>query len=219
MGHGVKTSAAVQGLADAESALARWAAEVEAKGAELASMQERAGEEALDDPDGAGAIAAAMSRLGNEQDVARRAVAAATARVQAARRKVLGERVAALTDRVARLRKAAAIRQKRTDVLLAELLEHEAATYVPYVPGPVSSGESASFKIPVTQLLLANATVLEQKAKALLVVAESGTADAVAVWVGNPTPATLATEAAIGSDGSLRVADLQRANELVRARL
>jgi hypothetical protein len=114
------TVSAVAGLDAAEATLARWQAEVAAKGAELTDLRGRAGEEALDDPAAAAGLAAAISLLSGEVQVAELAVVPAAARVEAARRAVLRERAEALTARVTRLRVAAAKRQERTDRLLAE---------------------------------------------------------------------------------------------------
>lgn len=181
---------AAAALADAEQVLARWVAEVEAKGAELADLQGRAGVEALDDPTAAGRLAEAMHRLGTEQDVARRAVLAAGERVVAARRVVLRARAADLRSRASRLAEVAATRQAKTDRLLAELKEHEGPDYVPWEPGSGAALVSGpqSYKVPLTGVIVGQAKRLEHQAAELDRLAAEGSPEQVAHQVGAPVP-------------------------------
>jgi len=184
--------AAEKMLADAEQVLARWSAEVEAKAAELADLQSRAGDEALDDPGAAGRLAETMHRLAAEQDVARRAVAAAGERLGQARRGLLRARAAELRTRAGRLSKVAEARQKRTDELLAALSEHEGAKYHPW--SPACDGHDAvmhgpvRYKVPLTGVIAREAKRLEGQAAELERLAAEGTAEQVAAAVGRPMP-------------------------------
>lgn len=182
--------AAEKALTDAEAMLARWSAEVEAKGAELAHLQAHAGDDVLADADAAGRIAAQAVSLGAEQDVARRAVLAATSRVESARRALLEARAGQLRGRVDRLRKTAAGRQRRTDELLAALREHEGPDYVPWEPphGYVLQHGSVTVKVPLTGVIAGWADALERQAAELERVAGQGSADEVAGAVGRPVP-------------------------------
>jgi hypothetical protein len=216
------TVSAVAGLDAAEATLARWQAEVAAKGAELTDLRGRAGEEALDDPAAAAGLAAAISLLSGEVQVAELAVVPAAARVEAARRAVLRERAEALTARVTRLRVAAAKRQERTDRLLAELLEHEDARYVPWEPPPGQwgqPGETWQYSIPVTQLMLNSANGLESTAVALTDLADSGAMPAVLRALGQAVPEVLVVESALRADGSVEMSALRSASTMPRARV
>lgn len=188
--------AAEKALSDAEEVLARWTAETEAKAAELAHLQSRAGEDLLADPEAAVWIAGQVVKLGAEQDVARRAVIAATARLEAARRGLLNARAGELRGRAARLRRAAESRQKRTDELLALLSEHEGgATFHPWVPDCQFGGAMASiqagamsYKLPLTQVIASRADLLEKRAVELDWMAENGAGEQVAVEAAQPMP-------------------------------
>jgi hypothetical protein len=185
--------AADKALAESEAILARWVAEVESKGAELAHLQAHAGDDVLADADAADRIAGQTVALAAGADVARRAVLAASARVDEARRVVLRARAALLRTRVGKLRRTVESRQKRTDGLLAALTEHEGAAFHVWTPdcqyghlsASVQSG-AISYKVPLTGVIAGRADFLERQAVDLEQLAESGAAEQVAAAVGQP---------------------------------
>lgn len=112
--------------------LARWGAQVAATEAELASLQQRAGEEVLDDPNAAGVLARSMQGLRDQLDIARRAVAAQGPRVQRAEAAYLNAEADLLEAVAVDARKKLEAHQTRTAGLLAQLAEHE-GVFVPEV--------------------------------------------------------------------------------------
>lgn len=125
-----KTEPVAQARQDLEAAqglLARWEAEHAAAEAELASLQERAGVEVLDDPEAASTLPRDMSQLRDRIDIAERAVAAQGPRVKTAESAYLHAEADVLEQTVAVARGRLGEHQARTNELLALLREHEGA--------------------------------------------------------------------------------------------
>jgi hypothetical protein len=170
---------AERALADAEALVARFTSESIAADAEHASLAARAGDEALDAPASAARIADELGRLANVKTVAEAAVAAASRRVEGARRDVLKARAADLRGRAARLRTTVAVREKKTARLLDELRRHEGCEFVPHRPVP-SPGVVTTVVVPWSHLARGAADGLDRAAADLERVAESGAAELVA---------------------------------------
>lgn len=112
------------------SALAHWEAEEATATAELASLEERAGEELLDNPETSKTLAVSMQELRDRADIASRAIEAARPRVAEAESAYLNAEADRLQPIVDEARAALAKHEKRTAELVAALTEHDG----PYVP-------------------------------------------------------------------------------------
>lgn len=180
-------------LAEAEAKLTAWLAAgeektraAEAAAAGLAEHEARIGTDLLDDPGGLDAATDDLLRLRAEQEVAHRAAAAAAEQVDQARRQVLSARAEGLRRRAEVLREVAAARRARTDQLLAELREHERVAYgIDMLRSDQGSvWQPRSF----TDLVVAEAAVLDKRAAGLAALAASGTAEQVAQAVDRAEP-------------------------------
>lgn len=120
------------GLEKQRSVLAKWEAQQVATEAELDSLQQRAGDEILDDPAAAGDLARSMQALRDRLDIARRAVAAQGPRVTKAEADYLNAEADVLERDAETARATLAAHQARTAELLAELEKHE-GRFVPHV--------------------------------------------------------------------------------------
>lgn len=174
-------------LADAEATVARWEAEATAAGAEHASLLERSGDEVIADPDSSGRIADLLTRLSSRQVLAANAVTAAVRRVEVAQRAVLSARAVEVRARAARLRTTAAVRQRKTDRLLADLKAHEGCDYLPFRPER-APGQITTVIVPWTTIASQTAAALDAQAAELEQVAADGSAEQVAGAVGRPVP-------------------------------
>lgn len=114
----------------ARAVLARWDAEAAAARAELESLQERAGQEVLDDAKAAERLPVVLSQLSSRVDIAERAIEAQRPRVVAAERAFMAAEADALRPRLKRAEGALARHREKTAELLRLLEEHEG----PYVP-------------------------------------------------------------------------------------
>lgn len=112
--------------------LAEWEAKGAAATAELESLQERAGEDLLDNPDAEGPIARSMGELRDRIDLAERAVAAQRPRLLLAERRYLAAEADQLEPAVVEAEAELAAHEKKTQRLLGQLQEHE-GTFVPEV--------------------------------------------------------------------------------------
>jgi hypothetical protein len=198
-------AAAEMAFVDAQATVAQCEAEVTAAGAEHADLLSRSGAEVLDDPAASGRIADLLVRLDARHLLASNAVVEARRRVEKAQRNVLVARAADVRTRAARLRTTAAVRQRKTDRLLAGLEAHGGCTYLP--PQPLShpavlGGGVTTFTVPWTALALQFATSLDKRAAELERLAAEGTAEQVAAAAGRPMPDAKPVES-LGVEGVL----------------
>jgi hypothetical protein len=145
--------------------LARWEADQAAAEAELASLQQRAGDEILDAPDEARSLARSMQELRDQIDIAQRAVVAQRDRVAAAESAYLSSEADVLEQWVEKARGRLAAHQARTGELLAQLEQHE-GRFVPehqliqersqYLGGP------RSWSLPKSYVFEQEVTVAER---------------------------------------------------------
>jgi len=114
-----------------QGVVAHWHAEKAAAEAELASLQARAGDEVLADPEAAERLTGDMQRLRARVDIASRAVAAAEPRLLAAKRRALLAE-AEEWDADAKIRREALERHEaRVAQLLAALEKFDGRKFVP----------------------------------------------------------------------------------------
>lgn len=145
---------AMQRVADAEEAAARWHAEARAREAELDDLEGRTADELLatDAADSEAALdrlSGDLSRLRASLEAARKAASAADQKVADARRATLEPHGAALQARAAELRQRADDHERQVDALLDELAELDnGVRYVPDKPRDVNLGDTATYPIP-----------------------------------------------------------------------
>lgn len=157
-------------VAELEATVARWETEATTRGAELADLRGRAGDEVLADESAAGRIAAQVAELTSRQEIAGSAAAAAVRKLEAARREVLRAEAADLRERAGKLTAAADRRQKKVDAMLAELSAFEGgARYVAWQPSEMDwerakQGATITWKAPTTTLIRRWAAKLEKQA-------------------------------------------------------
>lgn len=146
---------ALEQVTEHEATVARWEAEKLAAEQELASLQDRAGEEALADPSAAGRLPKMMQELRDRVDIAERALAVAGPRLGEARRAVLLAEAEEWDAEVAKRRKALERHVAKIDELLAALLEHDEVEYGRVVEDatPIAPGETRIVRAPVQQQL------------------------------------------------------------------
>lgn len=161
---------------------ARHEAQFAAISAELHSLRDRAGAEALDRPEAVPELAASIGRVEREQDVAARASEEARRRIDAAQRAVWVAEAADADAEAADLDRQGADLQRRIDALREPL---EALAGVPFAPrAQVGLGVGAAL-VPRTaaDVLLVRAKTLRSKAANLRQQAERAGPEAVAAAV------------------------------------
>lgn len=114
-----------------QAIVARWEAESVASAAELASLQERAGEEVLADESAAGRLSRSMQDLRDRIDIASRAVAAATPRLEAAARTAVLHEADEWDAEQARRQVLLDAHESKTRKLLDALEQHTGQHYEP----------------------------------------------------------------------------------------
>ncbi|MFY1673685.1 hypothetical protein ACN27G_27625 [Plantactinospora sp. WMMB334] len=191
---------AAETLTQAETALARWeseaagkAREAEALAAELVERQARAGEDLLDDAEWESVTAALsgmaerLASLETQQRLAVQAADAARGQVDPARRDLLRARAGTLKAQAAELREAAAVRQAKTDQLLAALADWEGTSFQPAVVRSVGGG--TFHNRTRTQAALDQADALVKEANSLIKLAADGRPEQVRQRAGRALPA------------------------------
>jgi seryl-tRNA synthetase len=111
--------------------VARWSAEQAAATAELESLQERAGEEVLADESAAGRLSRSMQELRDRIDIASRAVAAATPKMEAAARAAVLAEADEWSAEQARRQELLDAHDAKTRKLLDALEQHTGRHYEP----------------------------------------------------------------------------------------
>lgn len=167
------TQAALAAVEQAQTTVARWAADQAAKQAELDDLERRAGADVLADESAAERVTGQMVRLRAGIDIASRAAAAASEQLTEARRGVLLAAAGDRRDTAAGIRADVERRQAITARLLAELAEHENCHYLPAslpsdeVSRRVQMGETVTVARPRTAILADQAGDLEREAARL----------------------------------------------------
>lgn len=123
--------AALAAVSEYEAVLAKWEAERVTAEAELASLQERAGEEVLANEDAAERLLADMARLRDQAEISTRAVRAAEPRLFEAKRAVVVAEAAEWEAEAARLRDELEKHTAKVEVLLEQLNDLDGARYMP----------------------------------------------------------------------------------------
>lgn len=167
---------ALERVAEHQATVARWEAEKLTAEQELASLQDRAGEEVLADESAAARLPKAMQELRDRVDIAERALAVAGPRLDEARRAVLLAEAEEWDAEVAKRRKALERHVAKIDELLAALLEHDGVEYGMVVDDPdhVPAGSVRTVIVPKRQQLETKVLQAELTAHVLRELAAGG---------------------------------------------
>lgn len=195
------TEKSVAAMAKAHATVAYWQERVAEIDRQLAGLTHNVGDAVLDAEDTgvhATAVAGRIAGLRGDLDVARSTLTAAHARQDAAASAVKRAEAAELRGQARTLRSDAEARQKRTDGLLAQLVEHENVAYVPKPTDRAADGtplEPPIVPLTATERMRGEADVLGGRAIVL-----EGEADGepvavpVSIGTGGPDHAALARQ-------------------------
>lgn len=120
---------ALEQVGEHEETVARWSAEKAAREQELESLQGRAGEEVLANPESAGDLTRSMQELRDRIDIAGRALGAAQPKLEAARRAAVLAEADEWDVEAGTRRKVLETHVARTRELLNQLREHDGVEY------------------------------------------------------------------------------------------
>lgn len=182
-GH-AKALATVQDL-DAQAV--SWATRRDAALGELAALEERVGEDALADPEGADGLPRRMQELRDRALVAGRAMDAVAGKALAARRDALRAEAEEMDPGIVAARDALDAHESRTAALLAALEGHTGEDYMRVAEqpwNPAQAFDTQELKVPARWLLADTLATLERARAVLLAVADGVDPREVAPGVG-----------------------------------
>lgn len=147
---------ALDALAKEEARQARWEASAFAKQAELDNMRGRVGTDVVDAPeDEAEELAQRLTRevadLAAAVETARATVAACEPKVMAAKRAVLQAEADDVRDELEQLRRRKTEHDRKLEVLLAQLVEHDGAKYEAWEPSQLDRAMAGAASLTWTE--------------------------------------------------------------------